>query len=288
MLTTILTLSALTFAVLYPLCFWISVDNPLKQYFHRFHLGLTCCVAGIVVFSFFANSPLFINNQLALIRILGVVWVSSLLLITFFYWHRDYPHPAVLTLPCCLGAYLLFGWQAYYVRPGILAHLPEIINGDVQPICGSFTISLAIDSAVVTLVGGFVLISAIFAMNLGHWYLNVHGLSLHHLKRATQVLGFFALLRLSFDLLQLVTLRVIYVGDEIFLYQFMLTTDGFFLWIALFFGTIFPLAGLYFVNGTLDAKNTQDTTGILYAILSAVFIGDLTYKYYLIKFGFIL
>ena len=36
------------------------------------------------------------------------------------------------------------------------------------------------------LLGGFILCSALFAMNLGHWYLNVHGLPIAHLKRAVK------------------------------------------------------------------------------------------------------
>ena len=54
------------------------------------------------------------------------------------------------------------------------------------------------------------------------------------------------------------------------------------------FGTIFPLVALYFVDGTLKVKSTQSATGILYVILIAILIGDLTYKYYLIQYGIVL
>ena len=69
------------------------------------------------------------------------------------------------------------------------------------------------------------------------------------------------------------------------LYVFMNRMDGFFLWVAIFFGTLLPLICNYFVIGTLKVKSTQSATGILYAILVAVFMGDLTYKYYLFKYG---
>ena len=54
---------------------------------------------------------------------------------------------------------------------------------------------------------------------------------------------------------------------------------------GIFFGALFPLFSLYFVLGTLKLKNTQAATGILYVTLCSVLLGDLTYKYYLIKFG---
>ena len=76
-----------------------------------------------------------------------------------------------------------------------------------------------------------------------------------------------------------------YGGEQTRCLDFMNSMDGFMLWMALFFGVLFPLAGLYFAFGTLKLKNTQATTGILYVLLSAVLLGDLAYKYYLIKFG---
>jgi hypothetical protein len=95
-------------------------------------------------------------------------------------------------------------------------------------------------------------------------------------------------LRFLWDAVQLATAKVMRDGDWIPLWQFLFQLDGFFLLIALFFGTLFPLITLYFVKGTLEVKSTQSATGILYVILSAVLIGDITYKYYLIKFGLIL
>ena len=122
-------------------------------------------------------------------------------------------------------------------------------------------------------------------MNLGHWYLNVHGLPIAHLNRAVSVLGGCLFIRALADVYFIFAQKLLYDGELISIFQFMLQFDGFFLWIALFFGTLFPLISLYFAKGALDVKNTQATTGILYAILCSVLIGDLTYKYYLIKFG---
>ena len=67
--------------------------------------------------------------------------------------------------------------------------------------------------------------------------------------------------------------------------QFMTRMDGFLLIIALFFGVILPIITLHFVKEVLKLKNTQSATGILYVILCSILFGDITYKYYLIKFG---
>ncbi len=78
--------------------------------------------------------------------------------------------------------------------------------------------------------------------------------------------------------------KVIYLGENISLIHFIGIMDGFMLWVAIFFGVVFPLVSLYFAFGTLKLKNTQATTGILYVILAAVLLGDLAFKYFLIKY----
>ena len=60
--------------------------------------------------------------------------------------------------------------------------------------------------------------------------------------------------------------------------------EGIFLLVAFFFGTLFPLVSIYFVWGTLKVKSTQSATGILYVLLSAILIGDIAYKYYLLNY----
>ena len=135
------------------------------------------------------------------------------------------------------------------------------------------------------IVGGFILCSSFYTMNLGHWYLNVHGLPMSHLKRAVYVFWFFLILRALWDVLALLTMRILSRGEMIPLWKFMGQMDGFFLVIAFFFGTLFPIISLGFVKGTLDVKSTQSATGILYVVLSSVLIGDMTYKYYLIRYG---
>jgi len=140
----------------------------------------------------------------------------------------------------------------------------------------------------ISILSGLIFSAALYAMNLGHWYLNVHGLPLSHLMRANTVFWVLVGLRLVYDLLAMLTNKILYQGDMIALYQFMGRTDGFLLFIPIFFGVLFPFFSLYFVRETIKLKNTQSATGILYVILCAIVLADMAYKYYLIKFSIVL
>jgi len=95
-------------------------------------------------------------------------------------------------------------------------------------------------------------------------------------------------IRAIWDIYLIFNARVLYSGDLITMTQFITNMDGFLLVIGLFFGTVFPLIALYFAREVIKLKNIQATTGMLYVILCSVVIGDIAYKYYLIKFGLFL
>lgn len=256
MLSKIPLLTCLIFAVIYPLCFWISYKNPLKNNFHRFHVGVANFIGGLTLFGLLPLDSLDSAAKTTLI-----LWFVSLFVISAYVWKKEYPSPALLTIPSLIG----------------IAAFIQIQNQLIGP--------PSLNLAVVGLLSGLVLCSSLFAMNLGHWYLNVPGLPISHLLRATYVFWGFVLLRFVWDVKEFLTAKVLYQGDWLPLYQFIFYLDGFLLLVALFFGTLFPLIALYFVKGTLEVKSTQSATGILYVILSAVLIGDLAYKYYLIKYS---
>jgi hypothetical protein len=149
----------------------------------------------------------------------------------------------------------------------------------------AYLIAPAWDIAFITILGGVIFCAALYAMNLGHWYLNVHGLPIKHLARAIQVFAAALLARLLWDAFYLWQGSVSYRQDTVSAMRFVMSSEGFLVFIGLFFGTLFPLVSLHFANEVLKLKNTQSTTGILYVILCSVLIGDITYKYYLIKYG---
>ncbi len=253
MLSIIPLLTFLIFSVTYPLCFWLSARDPIKKDFHHFHIGLPNVTAGLSVLGMvWLKVP-------EDILLKACLWLALFFLATFEYWKKQTVNPLIIT------AVSLVGLKVYIKTHGLF---------------------LGYDSPaiIVSVLAGLIVSAAFYAMNLGHWYLNVHGLALNHLKRATAALGVLLGLRLLWDVVVLMNANVMYRGELMGLAGFVTRLDGFFLLIAFFFGTLFPLVSIYFVWGTLKVKSTQSATGILYVLLSAILIGDIAYKYYLLYY----
>ena len=192
-----------------------------------------------------------------------LIWTGALLLVSAYYWPKVSPNPVALTIVFAIG----------------LTAIIKILNTwtPVTPI-----------GIVMTTLGGMIFCASLFAMNLGHWYLNVHGLPISHLLRSVYVFWGLCALRAVLDIYLLATQTILWRGEPYSMVQFLSTIEGFLVLLAILFGTVFPLICLYFVKGTLDVKSTQSATGILYAILCGVVIGDITYKYYFLKYGIVL
>ena len=258
MLKTITLLTSYSFAAIYPLCFLISADNPLKNNFHRFHLGLPLFIGGIVVV-YSGITGGFDSG----IMVWSYIWIIALAIVAFYYWNKPYPNPYLVAAVCLAGMHVFGKLLTMYFQT-------------------SFWMNL------IVVLGAFIFCACIYAMNLGHFYLNVHGLPLSHLHRATYVFWILVVVRFIVDVTALFTQNIIYAGEKIILLEFLTKMDGLFLSVAFLFGTLLPLVCLYFVHETIKLKNTQSATGILYVILSGLLIGDMTYKYYLFKFTILL
>jgi hypothetical protein len=128
-----------------------------------------------------------------------------------------------MAVPCLLGIVAYSQLQAFFISPGL-------------------------EKTIIGILGGLIFAVSLYAMNLGHWYLNVHGLPMSHLQRATYVFWSLLALRLLWDLVFIFSTNIIYRGDTISMLHFMNTLDGFLLWVALFFGTLFPIVSVYFVK----------------------------------------
>lgn len=254
MLFKISLLTAYLLAVIYPLCFLIHAKDPIKHNFHKFHLGLPNVIGGLVlVVVLLSDIPFFLKGMV-------IVWKLWFFFTSRFVWKKPTPDPILVSIPCVFGLYVFCLLQSYYLGTSFLGNL-------------------------VSILAGLVFSSSLYAMNLGHFYLNVHGLPIKHLRNATYVFWFFVAVRALWNILCLIFGKVSYHYEMIPIHQFVLTMDGFLLLVAVFFGTLFPLVGNYFAMETIKLKNTQSATGILYVILSAVLLGDLAYKYYLIQYG---
>ena len=192
-----------------------------------------------------------------------MVWFFTFALLTFFYWKKEYPNPGVIAVPSLFGLFAFAGVQSEFLN-----HFP-----------------LRKSMVITGILAGLILCGVLHSMMLGHHYLNARGLPMKHLRRANNVLWTLLGLRIIWDLYFLFYGEGVYGGDEMPLVHFLMSLEGFLLWIGLFFGTLFPFIALFFVREILKLKNTQAATGLLYVVLCSVLMGDLAYKYYLVKYG---
>jgi hypothetical protein len=119
--------------------------------------------------------------------------------------------------------------------------------------------------------GGFVLGLVTTAMLLGHWYLNTPTMRLDPLKRLLLLLAGAIVMRMILS----------GIGGGLEASRLSATSAGistsWLLFIALrwFAGLLMPLLLTYLTWQTLKIPNTQSATGILYAGVIVVFIGEL-------------
>lgn len=258
MLTIISTLTFIGFGAIYPLYLWVvAKETMMDRGFHRFTLGLSSFIGGMGV-TFFWLLDLDNHNRLA-----AVVWLISLVAVTKFYWNRNRIQAWVVTIPSILGAIVFTGLNTELVAP-------------------SFTLWL------VSFMGGFILCGSIFAMILGHWYLNVINLPIRILQRTLRILLFFLGIRIVWDLIFILFGSVDFNGESIRLFHFLQTFNGFFLFVALLFGTVIPFILCLLTLRTVAIRSTQSATSLLYVVVISVVMGDLFYKYYLIQLGLFL
>lgn len=272
MLTELSLSGFLAFAAAYPLCFWSNANAAIDRGFYRFNLGVSCFILSLGLFALlFAAPGGTAGGQAeglppvrgAALAVPAVVWLAGLLAVTWSQWERPRPRLTLVTLPSLVGLAV----TAIAVVERTPAGTPPAA------------------AAAVTLLGGLTLGMALYTMVLGHWYLNVARLPIAILARAVAVYGALLALRLVWDGVALATRSVPYQGLPLPLYAFVATLDGFLLAVAVFFGTLFPLAAIWLVQRTLRAKSTQAATGILYVVVVAAIIGDFSYRFFLLRYG---
>ncbi len=272
MLTELSLSGFLAFAAAYPLCFWSNANAAIDRGFYRFNLGVSCFILSLGLFALLfaapggaagARSAGLLPLRGAAPAVAAVVWLAGLLAVTWSQWERPRPRLGLVTLPSLVGLAVTAAAVTERTPPG----------------------AAPAAAAAVTLLGGLTLGMALYTMVLGHWYLNVARLPIAILARAVSVYGVLLALRLVWDGVAFATQEVPYQGLPLPLYAFVATLDGFLLAVAVFFGTLFPLAAIWLVQRTLHAKSTQAATGILYVVVVAAIIGDFSYRFFLLRYG---
>ena len=211
------------------------------------------------------------------------------------------------TFPCrplCLGLFL--GAAAASVvsaalfhlgrlRAGSMAHLVALSAGLAGVIGDALRLIPASDASLLSrwhypldaLTGGLVTGSALIAMILGHYYLNVPGLAIAHLQR------------LSLTLLIAVAARALVLGVSVTRHRDLLAPLLALLWdtsgqpvptgldpfvlvgliLQVLFGVAAPAAFAFMAWRAACISSTQSATGILYVALIAVIMGELASRY---------
>jgi len=116
---------------------------------------------------------------------------------------------------------------------------------------------------------------ALVAMNIGHWYLSAAKMSLRPLKTITGFL--IVLLCIRALVLLWIFGKVFWLGGSSLFSGDPIKTV--FVLIRVLFGVIGPLILSYMAWGTVKLGSTQSATGILYALISLVWVGETTSLY---------
>ena len=256
----ILVYTLLGFSVLYPLFLWFTPRHKIDSGFYNFNLGLSGTIGGMALILSWATDM----DQMFVFGIAS--WLGLHLLVTYLYWNNEKISNAVISFVSFIGS-LVFILFARSMFP------------DSNPYLIAFT----------GYVSQSILAGVMFAMILGHWYLNVIQLPIVLLRKTSNALALLLAVRLIWNLTQLQSLTIIdQYGQTLSTFQYMITLEGFFLGVALFFGLIVPLVLHYFIWNTLKLHATQSATGLLYISVLVIMIGDLCYKYVLFQDGLLL
>lgn len=133
----------------------------------------------------------------------------------------------------------------------------------MSPLAGESTLWLSVlaETASAAVVGG-----SVTAMLLGHWYLTATGMSLTPLVRANLLFG------------GMVLMRAVLAGIALAASWELVVSQTQILWLSLRWlaGILGPLAGVVMVQRILLLRNTQSATGVLFAAVILVFIGELS------------
>jgi hypothetical protein len=259
-LAEILVYTLLGFAVFYPLFFWFSPRNKIDAGFYNFNLGMVGLLGGMAFIIAWATGM----DKILLFGMAG--WLSLHLILTYLYWNSEKISNIVISFSVIVGCVVFIVFAA-----------------DILPASSIILIMFT------GCISQSILAGVMFAMILGHWYLNVIQLPIVLLRKTTSALFILLLIRLAWNLIQFNSLAIIDQFDNtLTAYQYMTTLDGFFLGVAVFFGLLVPLVLHYFIWHTLKLQATQSATGLLYISVLAILVGDLCYNYVLFQDGLLL
>lgn len=241
------------FAALYPLLLWLLPEDTLPAGFARFNLGLTTVLLAMAT---------------VLAAVLGLA-------------------PLLLRLSLMLAAITLSLQGLLWRQPGRARRLltPVLLVWGVtlwQPVLGAGLIQATLLSWIAITLGGLSLGAVMYAMILGHWYLNEADLPVRHLQRAAAVLLIVLLARLAWSVGILLLTETVVRERLKPAYMLLGELDGIFLWIGLVPGLLGSVGVAWMARRTAAMQSTQSTTGLLYVALVLVAMSTISFSGYLL------
>ncbi|MDA0989424.1 MAG: hypothetical protein O3A51_01560 [Verrucomicrobia bacterium] len=264
MLIPLIALSCFSFATFYPLCFWLHRGTPITRSFNRFTLtiALLFCLVGASLLLLLGDRRLMVVSWL---------WIAGLAGVLMIHWDRDRVREVIITLPSLLGL-----WLSSKLLCDVLhaAHPHSLTMGPVW---------------IISILGGVITALAVYDTALGHWYLETQGrVPVYYLRIGVRLLWGLLAIRLAWDVLQGFRQTAYMYGEPVSVFRYMISAEGVLLMIGPLMGSLVPFIFMGFVNETLRIRSTTSATGMLYASMICVLMGDLVYRYYLLTSGMLL
>lgn len=252
------------FAWSYPLFLWLTPQDKLESGFYRFNLGLSIIIGFFgVCISYFISNMNFLEFIMLPNFIFTFSWLGLLSIITWYYWKEDKYPLFVVTIISIFGL-----WVSCVTAVGLQLSILNISGF----IIGTLTLS-----------------SVVFAMILGHWYLNVTNLSIVFIRQSVITLGIILVLRFLWNSWSISNSTLVHMySGEIQIINYLQSFDGIFLWIAILFGIVGALIINFMTYKTVKIHSTQSATGLLYVNLVMILMAEIIFKYYMIQAGLIL
>ena len=194
------------------------------------------------------------------VLISAILWIITLVTITWYYWYRRYARAWVVTIPSILGLVVHSQMTGVLIAPSYL-----LVGTSV--------------------LGGFIFCGSVFSATLGHQSVRKSDTSYDNLKRSVKCVLFFLVLRTVWDIPNIFIMEIDLEGSMVPIADYLQSFDGFFLLIALLFGTFIPIVFYLLTFYTIKIDSPPSIIGLLFVGVISIIIGNLFYTYYALQFS---
>jgi hypothetical protein len=135
------------------------------------------------------------------------------------------------------------------------------------------------------LAAAFLLGSVTMGMLVGHWYLNVPGLDIIHLRRMTWLLAGSLAVRILLGMGSIAMATPTYRAGELSPWRVAGIREAFFFWPRVGIGLVAPAVLVFMIYRTVRIRSTQSATGLLYVAVVLVVMGEMISRFLYLSTG---